>query len=91
MSVKTVNIDPVLGGRLPLDETTRSCAAAVTDYGGERFVSAVQRGRQCAVQFHPEKSGEAGLRLLARFIAGVSPRQSRLSNLSSRLCECPRA
>lgn len=41
---------------------------ALTDYGGE-FVSAVQRGAVAAVQFHPEKSGEAGLRVLRRFLS----------------------
>jgi glutamine amidotransferase len=38
------------------------------EYGSE-FVSAVARGPVHGVQFHPEKSGEAGLRLLANFAA----------------------
>ncbi len=42
---------------------------ALTDYG-EPFLSAVQRGPIAAVQFHPEKSGAAGLGLLRRFLAG---------------------
>ncbi|MTW22652.1 imidazole glycerol phosphate synthase subunit HisF [Allochromatium palmeri] len=42
---------------------------ATTDYGTP-FLSAVQRGRVGAVQFHPEKSGAAGLRLLRHFLAG---------------------
>ncbi len=37
-----------------------------TDYG-TRFPAAVQRGNTYAVQFHPEKSSEMGLRLLANF------------------------
>ncbi len=35
---------------------------------GERFVAAVENGPLCATQFHPEKSGEAGLRLLANWL-----------------------
>ncbi len=35
---------------------------------GETFVSAVRRGRLCGVQFHPEKSGAVGLRLLTNFV-----------------------
>ena len=46
--------------------------AALTDYGTP-FVSAVHRGRVAAVQFHPEKSGAAGLRLLQRFLASSEP------------------
>ncbi len=45
---------------------------ATTDYG-DPFVSAVQRGRVAAVQFHPEKSGAAGLKLLRHFLAGEDP------------------
>lgn len=42
-------------------------AAAHTDYG-VRFTSAVARANIFAVQFHPEKSAAAGLRLLANFV-----------------------
>jgi len=41
---------------------------ALSDYGTP-FVSAVQKGRVAAVQFHPEKSGETGLRLIEHFLA----------------------
>jgi len=40
-----------------------------TDYGSERYISGVQRGRVAAVQFHPEKSGEVGLSLLRNFLS----------------------
>ncbi|PRI10782.1 imidazole glycerol phosphate synthase subunit HisH [Leucobacter massiliensis] len=36
---------------------------------GERFVAAVENGPLSATQFHPEKSGEAGIRLLRNWIS----------------------
>jgi glutamine amidotransferase len=39
---------------------------ATTDYG-TTFASAIGRGNLFATQFHPEKSGPAGLRILERF------------------------
>ena len=42
--------------------------AGLTDYGGE-YASAVWRGRTAAVQFHPEKSQQAGLRMLGNCVA----------------------
>jgi glutamine amidotransferase len=36
---------------------------------GVAFAAAVQRGNVCGVQFHPEKSGDAGLRVLSNFVA----------------------
>lgn len=41
--------------------------AATTQYGVE-IECAVQKGKLCATQFHPEKSGSAGLKLLKNFI-----------------------
>jgi len=40
---------------------------AVCDYGGE-FAAVVEKGNFFGVQFHPEKSGEAGLRVLKNFV-----------------------
>ena len=40
-----------------------------TEYGGDRFVAAVEDGPLWATQFHPEKSGDAGMRLLQNWLA----------------------
>jgi glutamine amidotransferase len=45
-----------------------SDAVATTDHG-ERFAAVVQHGQVAGVQFHPEKSGEVGLRILRNFLA----------------------
>ena len=42
--------------------------AGLTDFGGV-YASAIWRGRTAAVQFHPEKSQQAGLRMLENFAA----------------------
>lgn len=53
---------------LPADS---SVVAAETEYG-LRYASAVARGRLFATQFHPEKSGKAGLAVLRRWVEGLS-------------------
>lgn len=42
-----------------------SCA----EHGGDRFVAAIEQGLVWSTQFHPEKSGAAGARLLRNWIA----------------------
>lgn len=42
-------------------------SAATTEYG-QRFAAAAEIGQVWAVQFHPEKSGEVGLRVLRNFL-----------------------
>jgi glutamine amidotransferase len=44
-----------------------AATAARTEYIG-RFASAVEEGNVMGVQFHPEKSGETGLRILRNFV-----------------------
>ncbi len=57
--------------RATVEPANQDWLLASTDYG-QRFISAVEKGNVVAVQFHPEKSGEAGLRLLERFLAADS-------------------
>ncbi|KAK4039883.1 hypothetical protein C8A01DRAFT_46701 [Parachaetomium inaequale] len=45
-------------------------AVATGTYGSETFVGAVAKGNVLATQFHPEKSGVAGLRVLRAFLDG---------------------
>ena len=39
-----------------------------TEYDGEKFTSIIKKDNLFAVQFHPEKSGDAGLELLRSFV-----------------------
>jgi imidazole glycerol phosphate synthase glutamine amidotransferase subunit len=48
---------------------TAACTAAWADYY-LRYCTAVERGALAAVQFHPEKSGASGLKLLENWIQG---------------------
>jgi len=49
---------PAQGGR----------AIAWSDYDGHRYVAAVRKGSSWGVQFHPEKSSRAGLRIVENFV-----------------------
>jgi imidazole glycerol phosphate synthase glutamine amidotransferase subunit len=51
-------------------ESEESGAVAATSGYYLEYCSAVERGNLAAVQFHPEKSGTAGLRLLENWLGG---------------------
>ncbi len=63
-----------------------------TDYG-YRFVSAIQKDNIVATQFHPEKSGKAGLQLLENFLTGnkeavVPAHCPQTTKLAKRIIAC---
>ena len=63
-----------------------------TDYGCE-FVSSIQKGNIIATQFHPEKSGRAGRRILKNFIdpaaEAVMPAETTAgTRLAKRIIAC---
>ena len=41
---------------------------SLTEYAGHKFVSSIQKDNIYGVQFHPEKSRDAGIQLLKNFI-----------------------
>jgi glutamine amidotransferase/cyclase len=68
------------------------CVLTTTDYGYE-FVSAIQKGSIIATQFHPEKSGAAGLAVLEDFLKSSddrmpSIRSSGKTRLAKRIVAC---
>ena len=50
-------------------ETEAANVAATIEFSGRRLAAALERGNLSGVQFHPEKSQDAGLDLLARWVA----------------------
>ncbi|KAK1964525.1 imidazoleglycerol phosphate synthase [Colletotrichum sublineola] len=52
------------------DLEAQGWTVATGTYGDETFVGALARGNVFATQFHPEKSGAAGLRCLRAFLNG---------------------
>ena len=50
---------------------TRPPLVTWAEHGGDRFVAAVENGPLVATQFHPEKSGDAGARLLSNWVEGL--------------------
>ena len=54
-------------------ETDDTIVAATLEFGGAPRAAAIEAGHVCGAQFHPEKSQDAGLDLLARFVASTVP------------------
>ncbi|OAQ61785.1 imidazole glycerol phosphate synthase hisHF [Pochonia chlamydosporia 170] len=89
---------PYIKGQLE----SQGWTVATGTYGTETFVGAVAKGNIYATQFHPEKSGVAGLRTLRAFLTGegaktlgapssastTSPSYSPQDGLTRRVIAC---
>jgi len=69
-----------------------SVVLTTTNYGLE-FVSSIQKGNITATQFHPEKSGDAGIRLLKNFLDPGNEKMtpvyvSKETRLAKRIVSC---
>ncbi|KEF60258.1 imidazole glycerol phosphate synthase hisHF [Exophiala aquamarina CBS 119918] len=84
-----------------LEEAGWTVATAM--YGDESYVGAIGRGNVFATQFHPEKSGAAGLRVIKAFLDGcewsdaptpltttqpMSAKYATTNNLTHRIIAC---
>ncbi len=75
-----------------VDPKDDSVVLTKTDYGYE-FVSSIQKGNVIATQFHPEKSGQAGLKVFKNFINSskenfIPEIQLRTTKLAKRIIAC---
>ncbi|KAL1890036.1 Histidine biosynthesis bifunctional protein hisB [Sporothrix stenoceras] len=84
---------PYVAGQLE----SQGWSVATATYGSETFVGAVARGNVVATQFHPEKSGVAGLRVIRAFLDGSgaklltktpTPPPAATSGLTRRVIAC---
>jgi glutamine amidotransferase len=53
---------------VPFEGDAKSCASGLSNYSVD-FIPAIERGNIFGVQFHPEKSQLAGMKLLENFLA----------------------
>jgi glutamine amidotransferase len=53
------------------DPTDKTVLAATVSHGSQTVTAAIARNNMMAVQFHPEKSSNAGLQILANFVQSV--------------------
>lgn len=56
-------------GIVPANSKKPEFAYTLSRYGSETFISSVRKGNVYGTQFHPEKSGPAGLELLRKWLA----------------------
>ena len=75
-----------------VEADNRDDVLTTTDYGYE-FVSSIQRGNIVATQFHPEKSGRVGLKILENFLdssrqAIIPQHCPQTTRLAERIIAC---
>jgi len=80
--------------RAMADPANLEWVLSTTDYG-EEFISSVQKGNVVACQFHPEKSGAAGLKILNNFLGAerlagrrISVPPAQPTRLAKRIIAC---
>ena len=71
----------------PTLHTSTEWAHSVTQYGQELFVASVRRDNVFAVQFHPEKSGPAGLSLLSKWLSRPESELSHSPDTTRKLAQ----
>lgn len=62
-------------------------SVATAKYGDEEYVGAVARENCLATQFHPEKSGQAGLKILEAFLSKTV--RKHITGKATVICEQP--
>lgn len=82
----------------PGEYESHGWTVATARYGDEEFVGAIAKDNILACQFHPEKSGAAGLRVLKAFLEGTksqplprittSPTSTTTQGLTRRIIAC---
>lgn len=81
---------PYRAGELEKDGWT----VATAKYGSEEFIGAITKDNVLATQFHPEKSGAAGQRVLKAFLEGTktsplpAPSATATQGLTRRIIAC---
>ena len=69
---------------LVTNDRTRPPLVTWAEHGGDRFVAAVENGPLSATQFHPEKSGDAGARLLSNWVGALPAGLAAMSKERAR-------
>ncbi|KAJ3288526.1 Histidine biosynthesis bifunctional protein hisB [Borealophlyctis nickersoniae] len=73
---------------VPYSDALSEWAFSITTYGNETFVSSIRKGNVFATQFHPEKSGFAGLKALRSFLS-YDPSTAPTTTHASALARAP--